>query len=230
MMRRFPAVYGTLLAASAVGLAAALAQIFLVAPEERVMGAVQKIFYIHVPLAALTFAAVFVLLVGALGYLATRKPVWDHLAVASCEVGWLFCTLVLITGPIWARPAWGVWWTWEAKITTTLVLWLLLAGIVLARGYATTQEQAARVGAVLGVVAALDVPIVYKAVDWWRGQHPIVFGPGRGNPLAPGMGLALGLSFVAVTILFAALVVLRMRLAVLEEALAAAEDAAWSRS
>ena len=230
MMRRFPVVYGTLLAASAVVLAAALAQIFLVAPEEKVMGAVQKIFYIHVPLAALTFVAVFVLLVGALGYLATRKPVWDHLAVAACEVGWLFCTLVLVTGPIWAKPAWGVWWTWEAKITTTLVLWLLLAGIVIARGYATTQEQAARVGAVLGVVAALDVPIVYKAVDWWRGQHPIVFGPGRGNPLAPGMGAALGLGFLAVTILFVALVVLRMRLAVLEEGLAAAEDAAWSRS
>jgi heme exporter protein C len=230
MIRRFPLVFGTLVAASAVIMAWALRQIFLVAPEERVMGAVQKIFYIHVPIAAITFLAVFVLLVGALGYLATRKPVWDHLAVASCEVGWVFCTLVLITGPIWAKPAWGVWWTWEAKITTTLVLWLLLAGIVLARGYATTQEQAARVGAVLGVVAALDVPIVYKAVDWWRGQHPIVFGPGRGDPLAPGMGLALGLGFLGVTILFAALVVLRMRLAALEDSLAAAEDAAWRPS
>jgi heme exporter protein C len=230
MIRRFPLVFGTLVAASAVVMAAALGQIFLVAPEEKVMGAVQKIFYIHVPIAAITFLAVFVLLVGALGYLATRKPAWDHLAVASCEVGWVFCTLVLITGPIWAKPAWGVWWTWEAKITTTLVLWLLLAGIVLARGYATTQEQAARVGAVLGVVAALDVPIVYKAVDWWRGQHPIVFGPGRGDPLAPGMGLALGLGFLGVTILFAALVVLRMRLAALEDSLAAAEDAAWRPS
>jgi heme exporter protein C len=226
MTRRFPLVYGTLLAVSALGIALALAQIFLVAPEERVMGAVQKIFYIHVPLAAVTFLAVFVLLVGALGYLTTGRPVWDRLAVAACEVGWVFCTLVLITGPIWAKPAWGVWWTWEAKITTTLVLWLLLAGIVVARGYATTPEQAARVGAVLGVVAALDVPIVYKAVDWWRGQHPIVFGPGRGDPLAPGMGRALLLSMLAVTVLFSALVVLRMRLAALEEALAAAEDAA----
>jgi heme exporter protein C len=186
-----------LAALSTLLIGTALALVFFYAPNDADQGFVQKIFYIHVPLAALTFLAVFVLLVGALGYLATRKPVWDHLAVASCEVGWVFCTLVLITGPIWAKPAWGVWWTWEAKITTTLVLWLLLAGIVLARGYATTQEQAARVGAVLGVVAALDVPIVYKAVDWWRGQHPIVFGPGRGDPLAPGMGRALGLSFLA---------------------------------
>jgi heme exporter protein C len=149
--------------------------------------------------------------------------------VATCEVGWLFCTLVLVTGPIWAKPAWGVWWTWEAKITTTLVLWLLLAGILLARGYASTPEQGARIGAVLGVVAALDVPIVYKAVDWWRGQHPIVFGPGRGNPLAPGMGAALAASTVAVLLLFALLVMLRMRLAALEDALVAAEEAA-SRS
>jgi heme exporter protein C len=229
MSRRFGPLFGASLAATAAAFAYALALIFLAAPEERVMGAVQKIFYVHVPIALSTFVAVFVLLVGALGYLATRQPVWDRLAVATCEVGWLFCTLVLVTGPIWAKPAWGVWWTWEAKITTTLVLWLLLAGILLARGYASTPEQGARIGAVLGVVAALDVPIVYKAVDWWRGQHPIVFGPGRGNPLAPGMGAALAASTVAVLLLFALLVMLRMRLAALEDALVAAEEAA-SRS
>jgi len=224
---RFRSVLAAALhAATVLSLLASLWLIFAYAPEEAVMGAAQKIFYFHVPIAAVTFASVFVLLAGAIGYLWTRRRGWDHLTVASTEIGLLFCTLVLITGPIWAKPAWGVWWTWEAKITTTLVLWLLLAGIVVARGYATTPEQAARVGAVLGVVAALDVPIVYKAVDWWRGQHPIVFGPGRGDPLAPGMGRALLLSMLAVTVLFSALVVLRMRLAALEEALAAAEDAA----
>ena len=216
-------------AASATMLAA-LFLIFCVVPTEAEMGIVQRIFYFHVPCAFTAYAGFLTVAVSSVVYLVKRSVVADRLAIAAAEVGVLFCTLVLVTGPIWAKPAWGVWWTWEAKITTTLVLWLLLAGIVLARGYATTQEQAARVGAVLGVVAALDVPIVYKAVDWWRGQHPIVFGPGRGNPLAPGMGAALGLGFLAVTILFAALVVLRMRLAVLEEGLAAAEDAAWSRS
>ena len=230
MKRTFGVAYGTLLALTAAVVAAALALIFLSAPEERVMGAVQKIFYVHVPLAFVMFLAVFVLLIGALGYLGTRRAVWDRLARATTEVGWLFCTLVLITGPIWAKPAWGVWWTWEAKLTTTLVLWLLLAGMMLARGYATTPEQGARIGAVLGVVAALDVPIIYKAVDWWRGQHPIVFGPGKSDPLDPGMRSAFLVAMIAITLLFALLVVLRMRLAALEDAIVAAEDAAWRAS
>jgi heme exporter protein C len=216
-----------LLAVTVVLMPLALYLIFLNAPEEKVMGAVQKIFYFHVPIAAVTFVSVFVLLVGAAGYLWTRRAGWDHLSIASAEVGLMFCTLVLITGPIWAKPAWGVWWTWEAKLTTTLILWLLLAGILLSRAYASTPEQGARVASVLGVVAALDVPIVYKAVDWWRGQHPIVFGAGKANPLAPGMGSALGLSMLVFALLYALLVAARMRLAALEDRLAALEDASW---
>jgi hypothetical protein len=131
------------------------------------------------------------------------RAAWDHLSIASAEVGLVFCTLVLITGPIWAKPAWGVWWTWEAKLTTTLILWLLLAGILLSRAYASSPEQGARVASVLGVVAALDVPIVYKAVDWWRGQHPIVFGAGKKNPLAPGMLSALLVSMLVFFLLYA---------------------------
>jgi heme exporter protein C len=216
-----------LLATTVALMPLALYLIFLNAPEEKVMGAVQKIFYFHVPIAAVTFVSVFVLLVGAAGYLWTRRAGWDHLSIASAEVGLMFCTLVLITGPIWAKPAWGVWWTWEAKLTTTLILWLLLAGILLSRAYASTPEQGARVASVLGVVAALDVPIVYKAVDWWRGQHPIVFGAGKANPLAPGMGSALGLSMLVFALLYALLVAARMRLAALEDRLAALEDASW---
>jgi len=218
-------LYGLLAATSAL-MAVALWLVFLDAPEEKVMGAVQKIFYFHVPLAAVTFLSVIVLLAGAAGYLWTRRAGWDHLSVASAEVGLLFCTLVLITGPIWAKPAWGVWWTWEAKLTTTLILWLLLAGILLSRAYASTPEQGARVASILGVVAALDIPIVYKAVDWWRGQHPIVFGAGRGNPLAPGMLRALLVSMLVFGLLYALLVTARMRLAALEDRLAAIEDAA----
>jgi heme exporter protein C len=215
-----------LLAVTAVLMALSLWLIFLNAPEEKVMGAVQKIFYFHVPLAAMTFLSVFVLLAGSLGYLWTRRAVWDHLSIAATEVGLVYCTLVLITGPIWAKPAWGVWWTWEAKLTTTLILWLLLAGSLLSRAYAATPEQGARIGSVLGVVAALDVPIVYKAVDWWRGQHPIVFGAGRGNPLAPGMMSALLTSMLTFVLLFALMVAARMRLAGLDDRLAALEDAA----
>jgi heme exporter protein C len=204
MPRRHDLPLWALFVATAALMPLALYLIFLNAPEEKVMGAVQKIFYFHVPIAAVTFLSVFALLLGAAGYLWTRRAGWDHLSIASAEVGLLFCTLVLITGPIWAKPAWGVWWTWEAKLTTTLILWLLL-----------------------GVVAALDVPIVYKAVDWWRGQHPIVFGSGKTNPLAPGMGSALGLSMLVFMLLYALLVAARMRVAALEDRLAALEDAAW---
>jgi heme exporter protein C len=227
MSRRYDVSMSAVSAVTAAAMPVALYLIFLRAPEERVMGAVQKIFYVHVPLAAVTFLSVFVLLAGAAGYLWTRRAGWDHLSIASAEVGLVFCTLVLITGPIWAKPAWGVWWTWEAKLTTTLILWLLLAGILLSRAYAATPEQGARVASVLGVVAALDVPIVYKAVDWWRGQHPIVFGPGKANPLAPGMKEALLASLLVFVLLYVLLVASRMRLAALEDRLAALEDAAW---
>jgi len=227
MPRRSDALMALLFTATLAGMVVALYLIFLSAPDEKVMGAVQKIFYFHVPLAAVTFLSVFVLLSGAVGYLWTRRAGWDHLSIASAEVGLVFCTLVLITGPIWAKPAWGVWWTWEAKLTTTLILWLLLAGILLSRAYASSPEQGARVASVLGVVAALDVPIVYKAVDWWRGQHPIVFGAGKKNPLAPGMVAPLLVSMVVFVLLYALLVAARMRLAALEDRLAALEDAAW---
>jgi heme exporter protein C len=226
MRRVSERLYAALLVASALLVAWALYLVFLVAPEERVMGAVQKIFYFHVPIAAMTFLSVFIVLAGGVGYLWTRRAVWDRLSLAACEVGLVFCSLVLITGPIWAKPAWGVWWTWEAKLTTTLILWLLLAGCLLARHYAATPEQGARIGSVLGIVAALDVPVVYKAVDWWRGQHPIVFGPGKTDPLAPGMLRALLVAMVALLALFLTLLVARMRLADLDDRLAELEETA----
>jgi heme exporter protein C len=228
MKRRPDVVLWVLLLTTAALMPVALHKIFLASPEERVMGAVQKLFYFHVPMAAVTFLSVFTLLAGAIGYLWTRRAGWDHLSVASAEVGLLFCTLVLTTGPVWAKPAWGVWWTWEAKLTTTLILWLLLAGILLTRAYAATPEQGARIASVLGVVAALDVPIVYKAVDWWRGQHPIIFGAGKTDPLAPGMLSAFVVSMLVFNFLFALLVAVRMRLAALDDRLAAAEEAVRS--
>ena len=190
------------------------------------MGVVQRIFYFHVASAFVAFGLFFV--VGGAGtvYLWGNSAAADRLGLAAAEVGMLFCTLVLITGPLWAKPAWGVWWTWEAKLTTTLILWLLLAGILLSRIYSATPEQGARIASVLGVVAALDVPVVYKAVDWWRGQHPIIFGAGKTDPLAPGMLSALLVSMLTFVLLYAVLVVLRMRLAAAEDRLAAAEELA----
>ena len=155
-------------------MAGTLYLVFQYAPEERVMGAVQRVFYFHVPAAMVAFTSTFVLLLGSVGFLWTGRRGFDHLAIAATELAFVFCTLVLITGPIWAKPAWGTWWTWEAKLTTTLVLWLLLAASMMVRGQADNREQGARFGAVLGVVAALDVPVIYQATTWWRGQHPVV--------------------------------------------------------
>ena len=187
--------------------------VFLYAPDEKVMGAVQRVFYFHVPAAAVAFLSVFLLLAGSIGYLWTRQPVWDRLSRSATELALLFCALVLVTGPIWAKPAWGVWWTWEAKLTTTLLLALLLAASLLVRRHAESPEQGARLAAVLGIIAALDVPIIYKAVDWWRGQHPVVFGPGKNEPLAPAMRETLLFCLLTFAVLYGLLLVLRMRLA-----------------
>jgi heme exporter protein C len=206
-----------LLAVTAFLMLGAIYMVFVYAPEERVMGPVQRIFYFHVPSAIVTFSSVMVLLVASVAYLATRRVFWDNLSRAATEIGLLFCTVVLITGPIWAKPAWGVWWTWEARLTTTLVLWLILAGCLMVRGYAENRDQGARLAAVLGIVAALDVPIVYKAVDWWRGQHPVVFGPGKKEPLAPEMLRTFLFCLLVFYLLYALLLVLRTRVATLED-------------
>jgi heme exporter protein C len=206
-----------LLAVTAVLMLGAIYMVFVYAPDERTMGPVQRIFYFHVPSAIVTFSSVLVLLVASIAYLWTRRTFWDNLSRASTEIGLLFCTVVLITGPIWAKPAWGVWWTWEARLTTTLVLWLILAGCLMVRGYAENRDQGARLAAVLGIVAALDVPIIYKAVDWWRGQHPVVFGPGKREALAPEMLRTFLFCLLVFYLLYALLLTLRTRVATIED-------------
>jgi heme exporter protein C len=207
-----------------IGMFVAIHMVFRYAPDERTMGAAQRIFYFHVPAAIVTFLAALVLLVGAVGYLLTRSRVLDNLSRAAAEIGLLFCSLVLITGPIWAKPAWGIWWSWEARLTTTLVLWLLLVGCLMVRSYAADRELGARLAAVVGIVAAVDVPIIYKAVDWWRGQHPVVFGPGREDALDPRMRLAFLTCLVVFIVLFGLLLALRYAAATIEDRAAAARE------
>ncbi len=202
----------------------AIHMVFRYAPDEKTMGAAQRIFYFHVPSAIVTFLSVLVLLAGAAGYLITRSRAMDILARAATEIGLLFCSLVLITGPIWAKPTWGIWWSWEARLTTTLVLWLLLVGCLMVRSYAVDRELGARLAAVVGIVAAVDVPIVYKAVDWWRGQHPVVFGPGREDALDPRMRLAFLTCLAVFIVLFLLLLALRYAVAAMEERAGAARE------
>jgi heme exporter protein C len=210
-------VLAALLLVTTLLMSASLWAVFLYAPQEQVMGAAQKIFYFHVPSALVTYLGVAVMLAGSLGYLWTRNLAWDNVARAGTEGALLFCTLVLITGPIWAKPAWGTWWTWEARLTTTLVLWLLLVACLMVRSYADNRDLGARLASIVGIVAALDVPIIHKAVEWWRGQHPVVFAPGESGGLAPKMQVAFAISTLSIFLLFGLLVTLRYRIAQMED-------------
>ena len=154
-------------AVTSVAMSLGIYMAFLYAPEEKVMGAAQKIFYFHVPAAMVTYAGVVVLLGGSMAYLWTRDLRWDNLSRAGTEAALLFCTLVLITGPIWAKPAWGTWWTWEARLTTTLVLWLLLCSCLMVRAYAENRELGARLASIVGIVAAVDVSRGSKTAKLW---------------------------------------------------------------
>ena len=182
--------------------------IFMIAPTDAVMGDVQRVFYFHVPMAIMSFLAFFVVFVASVGYLVRRGHRWDSVAHASAEVGVLFVSLALITGIIWGRPVWNTWWTWEPRLTTTLILWLIYVSYLMIRSYAPSQDKAARYSAVVGIIGFVDVPIVYYSVVWWRSIHPSpVVGPfAESGALEPIMLMTLLFSLVTFVVLFALLV------------------------
>jgi len=167
MKRAFP----FLAIVTAVLLSWGLYQALVVAPTEQTMGDVQRIFYYHVPSAWTAFILFFVNLIASIVYLAARNAKADALAVAAAEVGVVFCTVVLVTGPIWARPVWGIWWTWDLRLTLTLVLWLIYVSYLMLRRF-STSGQTPLIAAVLAVFGALDVPLVYFSIWFFRTQHP----------------------------------------------------------
>jgi len=181
------------------------------------MGVVQRIFYFHVPSAFAGFLGVGLCALFSALYLYTRDRRLDLVAHASAELGVLFFTIVLITGPIWARPVWGVWWTGEARLTSTLVLWLIYAGYLILRQSVENPEQGARFGAVVALIGALDVPIIYYSVEWWRGLHPKVLKVSGGQGLDPAMARTLALCTVAFVLLFFFLLLQRVRLGRLQD-------------
>ena len=204
----------------AVLMIASLYCVFRVVPNEVTMGAVQRIFYFHVPSAWVAFLGFFVVFVASILYLATRRLICDTVAHSAAELGVLFCAIVLFTGPIWARPAWGTWWTWEARLTTTLVLELVFVAYLVLRSQAENRNQAARLAAVVGIVGFLDVPIIYYSVKIWRGHHPIVFKSGGGEGLEPVMLKTFMLCMITFTLFFLLLLAMRIRLGLLQESLA----------
>ncbi|PKB79100.1 MAG: cytochrome C assembly protein [SAR202 cluster bacterium Io17-Chloro-G9] len=203
-----------LVALAAVLMLVDLYLISMVAPTDAVLGHVQRVFYFHVPIAVLSFLAFFLVFLSSIAYLATRKPLWDGLAQASAEVGVVFVTLALLTGVIWARPVWNTWWTWEPRLTTTLILWLIYVAYLMVRSYAPNRQKGALYGAVVGIVGFVDVPIVYYSVVWWRSIHPSpVVGPlASTGALHPTMLAVLLFSLVVFLVLFIYLVVERMAL------------------
>ena len=195
--------------------------IFMVAPTDSVLGHVQRVFYFHVPIAIMSFAAFFVVFIGSLGYLIRRTPKWDAIAHASAEVGVVFVTLALLTGIIWARPVWNTWWTWEPRLTTTMILWLIYVAYLMVRSYAPTQSKGAIYAAVVGIIGFIDVPIVYYSVVWWRSIHPSpVVGPfAQADALEGTMALILLFSLITFLFFFAYMVAERIGLRNTEEAL-----------
>lgn len=182
--------------------------IFIWVPTEEEMGVVQRIFYLHVPLAWLAFLAFFIVFIGSIMYLWKRQEKWDALAHSSAEVGVTFTTLFLITGIIWAKPVWGVWWTWDARLTAALVLWLMYLAYLIIRPYTADVQQGARFAAVIGIVGFIDVPIVALAISLWRTQHPsaVIFEGG----LASTMLITLLVSLAAFTLLYLLFLILRI--------------------
>jgi heme exporter protein C len=183
-------------------------------PEEQKMGVVQKIFYLHLPVAISTFLACAVSFIASIGYLWQRRQKWDDLAFAAAGVAVVLCTVVLLTGMIWGRCSWGQWWTWSPRLTFSLVLWLLYVVYLMIRPSIPSRSRRALVSAVYGVVIFLDVPLVHLSTRLMPDIHP-----GAIQLEAP-MKLTLALWFVPVIMLTAGLIVTRYRLARRESLLA----------
>jgi heme exporter protein C len=177
------------------------------------MGDVQRIFYVHVSLAWLSYLAFFVVFVCSVVYLWRRDQRWDAVARASAEIGVVLTTLFIISGALWGRPVWGTWWTWDPRLTTTAILWFIYVAYLMLRAYVPEVPRAARYAAVLGIMGFLDVPIIHMSVTWWRALHPEPAVARFEGPLLPQeMVITLALASLAFGLLYLTLMVVRVRL------------------
>lgn len=186
----------------------ALYLVFVYVPTEQTMGIVYKIFYLMVPMGWLSLLSFLIVFVGSILYLVKRESKWDILAHSSAEAGIIFTTLALLTGAIWAKPVWGVWWAWEPRLTSTLILWLLYLAYFMVRSFATEESRGATFAAVVGIVGFIDLPIIVLTTTLWRGMHPepIIFQGG----LAPSILVTLLVSITAFTALYSLLLIQRV--------------------
>ena len=217
MTRHLPVLAG---AATAAMVVAGL-MIFVYAPADALEGDVQRIFYLHVSTAIGAYVAFTTVAVGGILYLWRESRVADRIAVAAAEVGLLFTTITLVMGSLYGKAIWGTYWTWDARLTSTLVLWMMYAAYILVRRIATPGRQAARFAAVVGIIGALDIPVVHFSVNWWRTQHPqsVLTAPG-GPALPAAMLITFFVTFAATLLLGLVLVLVRYRIEATGESVA----------
>ena len=199
-----------------LALVAGLGAAFGYAPREAVQGNVQRIMYLHVPAVLTAYLAFALVFAGSVGYLLTRRAGWDRLALAAAEPGVLFTGITIAS--IWGKPTWGTWWTWDARLTSTAVLFLVYVGYLLLRGMVDEPDRRARAAAVVGILGAANIPIVHFSVKWWRALHQpsTILGP-EPSPIAAPIAAALLINWIAFTLLFAYLLAERMKIARLED-------------
>lgn len=210
--------------AALVALALWLYMVVAVAPVEKTQGIAQKIFYAHVPSWGPAYLGFLLTAVGGIGFLATRRESWDRFALASAEVGVFFCTLGLVTGPIWAKPIWGVWWVWDLRLTSTLILWFIYVAYLFLRAFAFGSDTARTFASVYGILGTALIPFVYYAVDLAQGSTLHPSNPVR-EGLPAGMGSTLAAGMTAYLLAFAYLWARRLEIAGLE---AEIEEAGWA--
>ncbi len=190
------------------GMMASIWADLIYAPPDAIEGNVQRIFYFHVPSAWVGMLSFCVLAIAGVVYLWKKDERWDWVALAAGEISTVFITITLITGSLWGRPIWGTWWTWDARLTTTLILWFIDIAYLMLRSYMGRTPASARAGAVLGIIGVIDVPIIYESVNWWRTLHPqAVLSIGSSPSMPPQMLLALMISLATFTLLYCFLMI-----------------------
>ena len=194
-----------------IGMVASLYMAFIYAPTEPQMGHIQRIFYFHMGTVWVATVAFIMVFISSIMFLWKQTRGWDILAYCSAELGVLFLTLTIITGSIWAKPVWGTWWTWDPQLTTTFILWILYLVYLVLRSSAGNDIKKAKFAAVFGIIAFIDLPLVYLSVRVMRGISPVVFGPGGGG-IEPQMMHALLINLVSCSLLFIVLLLERIDL------------------
>lgn len=201
-----------LTALAAISMAVSIYLVFVHAPLEKVMGWPQKIFFFHVPIAIACYVGFFITFAGSIAYLWTKDLKWDRIAVSGADTGVMFATLVLITGMLWGKPIWGAYWTWDPRLTTSFILWLIFVGYLILRSRVEDEVMRAKYAAVMGIIGYADVPLVHWSVKLWsRGIHPVLEKKPGDPGMHPDMFTALQACFVTFFLLFLLVMIHRVR-------------------